>query len=80
MELQRYQIPQAIRHLRICRDIWPRDPEVLLLAARAARCGMDAAMRLVEKLTQSNLITRLQETGDGIARSSIWKSAPAFGT
>jgi Flp pilus assembly protein TadD len=37
VELQRYHIPQAIRHLRICRDIWPRDPEVLLLAARAAR-------------------------------------------
>src|SRR6516164_7648586 len=39
VELQRYHIPQAIRHLRICRDIWPRDPEVLLLAARAARCA-----------------------------------------
>lgn len=37
MELKRYHTPQAIRHLRICRDIWPRDPEVLLLAARAAR-------------------------------------------
>jgi tetratricopeptide (TPR) repeat protein len=36
-ELQRYHTPQAIRHLRICRDVWPRDPEVLLLAARAAR-------------------------------------------
>ncbi|HEY7314100.1 MAG TPA: tetratricopeptide repeat protein [Gemmataceae bacterium] len=36
-ELQRYHNPQAIRHLRICRDIWPRDPDVLLLAARAAR-------------------------------------------
>ncbi len=36
-ELQCYHTPQAIRHLRICREIWPRDPEVLLLAARAAR-------------------------------------------
>ncbi len=37
-QLQRYHTPQAIRHLHICREIWPRDPEVLLLAARAARC------------------------------------------
>jgi predicted Zn-dependent protease len=36
-ELQRYHNPQAIRHLHICRDVWPRDPDVLLLAARAAR-------------------------------------------
>jgi Flp pilus assembly protein TadD len=36
-EVQRYHTPQAIRHLRICREFWPRDPEVLLLAARAAR-------------------------------------------
>jgi tetratricopeptide (TPR) repeat protein len=36
-ELQRYHNPQAIRHLHICRQTWPRDPEVLLLAARAAR-------------------------------------------
>jgi tetratricopeptide (TPR) repeat protein len=36
-ELQRYHTPQAIRHLLICRAIWPRDPETLLLAARAAR-------------------------------------------
>ncbi|HTU90793.1 MAG TPA: tetratricopeptide repeat protein [Gemmataceae bacterium] len=36
-ELQRYHNPQAIRHLRICRDTWPRDPDVSLLAARAAR-------------------------------------------
>jgi tetratricopeptide (TPR) repeat protein len=36
-ELQRYHNPQAIRHLRICRDAWPNDPDVLLLAARAAR-------------------------------------------
>src|SRR5204863_6700690 len=37
LELQRYHTAQAIRHLHLCRDIWPRDPEVLLLAARAAR-------------------------------------------
>jgi tetratricopeptide (TPR) repeat protein len=36
-ELQRYHTAQAIRHLLICRAIWPRDPETLLLAARAAR-------------------------------------------
>ncbi|HTU92150.1 MAG TPA: tetratricopeptide repeat protein [Gemmataceae bacterium] len=37
LESQRYHNGQAIRHLLICREIWPRDPEVLLLAARAAR-------------------------------------------
>jgi tetratricopeptide (TPR) repeat protein len=37
LELQRYHNSQAIRHLLICREIWPRDPEVLLLSARAAR-------------------------------------------
>lgn len=36
-ELQRYHNRQAIQHLLICRDIWPRDPETLLLSARAAR-------------------------------------------
>jgi tetratricopeptide (TPR) repeat protein len=37
LELQRYHNTQAIRHLLICRAIWPRDPETLLLAARGAR-------------------------------------------
>ena len=36
-ELKRYHNAQAIPHLRVCRDIWPNDPDVLLLAARAAR-------------------------------------------
>ena len=36
-ELQRYHNPQAIRHLHACLSIWPTDPDVLLLAARAAR-------------------------------------------
>jgi len=36
-ELQSYHNAQAIRHLRICRDVWPNDPDVLLMAARAAR-------------------------------------------
>jgi tetratricopeptide (TPR) repeat protein len=35
--MERYHTSQAIRHLRPCRETWPRDPEVLLLAARAAR-------------------------------------------
>ncbi len=37
VEMQRYHTSQAVYHLLICRDIWPRDPETLLLAARAAR-------------------------------------------
>jgi predicted Zn-dependent protease len=36
-EMQRYRTIQAVHHLLICRGIWPRDPETLLLAARAAR-------------------------------------------
>jgi tetratricopeptide (TPR) repeat protein len=36
-ELQRYHTPQAVRHLQVCLRVWPRDPDVLLLAARAAR-------------------------------------------
>src|SRR5262245_18676624 len=36
-ELEHYHTSQAIRHLKVCREIWPNDPEVLLLAARAAR-------------------------------------------
>jgi tetratricopeptide (TPR) repeat protein len=37
VELQHYHTGQAILHLLICRAIWPRDPETLLLSARAAR-------------------------------------------
>ena len=37
LESQRYHNAQAVQHLLICRDIWPRDPETLLLFARAAR-------------------------------------------
>ena len=29
--------PQAVRHLKVCLRAWPNDPDVLLLAARAAR-------------------------------------------
>jgi tetratricopeptide (TPR) repeat protein len=36
-EFQHYHTAQAIRHLKVCREIWPNDPEVLLLAARSAR-------------------------------------------
>ncbi|CAN0493336.1 unnamed protein product, partial [Phaeothamnion confervicola] len=35
--VERCHTAQAVRHLRLCREAWPRDPEVLLLAARAAR-------------------------------------------
>jgi tetratricopeptide (TPR) repeat protein len=36
-ESQHYHNRQAIRHLLICRETWPHDPETLLLSARAAR-------------------------------------------
>ncbi len=37
LEVERYHTQQAIQHLLLCRAIWPRDPETLLLAARTAR-------------------------------------------
>jgi len=36
-ESQRYHNAQVIRHLHICREVWPHDRDVLLLATRAAR-------------------------------------------
>jgi predicted Zn-dependent protease len=35
--LARYHDADAIRHLEACLAVWPRDPDTLLLAARAAR-------------------------------------------
>jgi predicted Zn-dependent protease len=50
-ELQRYHNPQAIRHVQVCLRDWPGDPDVLLLAARAARRarGYAEAERLLEQ-------------------------------
>jgi predicted Zn-dependent protease len=36
-DLDHFHNPQAIAHLKACLQIWPRDPDVLYLAARAAR-------------------------------------------
>jgi tetratricopeptide (TPR) repeat protein len=54
-ELQRSHNPQAVRHLQSCLRIWPHDPDVLLLAARAARCAgsYDEAEVLLEKYQQA---------------------------
>jgi tetratricopeptide (TPR) repeat protein len=35
--LERYHTNEALSHLQACLSVWPRDPETLLLAARAAR-------------------------------------------
>jgi tetratricopeptide (TPR) repeat protein len=35
--LERYHTNEALPHLQACLTVWPRDPEALLLAARAAR-------------------------------------------
>jgi Tfp pilus assembly protein PilF len=35
--VQHYHTPEAVLHLQAALSIWPRDPETLLLAARAAR-------------------------------------------
>jgi tetratricopeptide (TPR) repeat protein len=36
-ELERYHTAEAVPHLQAVLSVWPRDPETLLLAARAAR-------------------------------------------
>jgi tetratricopeptide (TPR) repeat protein len=36
-ELKNYHNPQALQHLKECRKVWPEDPDLLLLAARAER-------------------------------------------
>ena len=35
--LEQFHNPQAIRHLLACREVWPNNPDVQLMAARAAR-------------------------------------------
>jgi tetratricopeptide (TPR) repeat protein len=50
-ELQHYHNAQALRHLQVCRETWPDNPEVLLLAARAERRALrySEAEELLEK-------------------------------
>src|SRR5579871_6215301 len=50
MELQHWHNAQAIRHLKFCQRVWPRDPHVLLLAAQSTRRarGYSEAQRLLE--------------------------------
>jgi predicted Zn-dependent protease len=54
-ELERYHNPQAIRHLHVCLQVWPNDPDVTLLAARAARRarGYAEAERLLARHQQA---------------------------
>jgi tetratricopeptide (TPR) repeat protein len=61
-ELARYHYPQAFRHLQVCLRIWPDDPEVLLMAARATRRAgnHDEAEHLLKKYQQ---IRGLDEAG-----------------
>src|SRR5262245_51123945 len=49
--LERYHSREAAEHLRRCMEVWPDDPEVRLLAARAAR-------RLGEFETADKLLSR----------------------
>src|SRR5579885_2432931 len=35
--VERYHTHEALSHLQACLTVWPRDPETLFLAARAAR-------------------------------------------
>jgi predicted Zn-dependent protease len=50
-DLERYHNAQAVRHLQACLRTWPDSPEVLLLAARAARRAKahDEADRCLDK-------------------------------
>src|SRR5579872_2377696 len=50
-DLARYHNAQAVRHLQACLRTWPDNPEVLLLAARAARRAKayDEADRCLDK-------------------------------
>jgi tetratricopeptide (TPR) repeat protein len=52
--LEHYHNPQAVRHLKVCLRVWPNDPDVLLLAARAARRARvyGDAERCLEKYQQ----------------------------
>lgn len=54
-DLRRYHNAQAVRHLQACLRVWPEDPDVLLLAARAARRARSysEAERLLEKYQQA---------------------------
>jgi len=53
--LEAYHNPQAIRHLQACLRVWPENPEVLLLSARAARRAgaYEEAERGLEKYRQA---------------------------
>jgi Flp pilus assembly protein TadD len=54
-DLKRYHNPQAVRHLQVCLRTWPNDPDVQLLAARAARRARSyaEAERLLELYQRS---------------------------
>src|SRR5947208_15665792 len=47
----RYHNAEAEQHLRACLSVWPKDPEVLLLAARTARrqAAYTQAQRFLER-------------------------------
>jgi tetratricopeptide (TPR) repeat protein len=49
--LDRYHNAEAADHLRACMEVWPNDPDVLLLAARVARRAgsFDEAAELLER-------------------------------
>src|SRR5947209_2912451 len=35
--VERYHTPDAVKHLKSCLNVWPNDPDALVLAARSAR-------------------------------------------
>jgi predicted Zn-dependent protease len=53
--LERYHTAEAVQHLQAALSIWPRDPEALLLAARAARRSgaFEAADQFLDLYQQS---------------------------
>jgi tetratricopeptide (TPR) repeat protein len=61
--VRQYHNPQAIRHLQACLRVWPDDPDVLLLTARAARRARayGEAERCLEKYQKAR---GLDDAGD----------------
>ena len=87
-ETARFHNAQAIRHLQVCLDRWPNDPDVLFLAARAARRARNYAEseRLLEKYQQlrgldnesssEQLLLTVERNVDRMA-AQCWRSVEA---
>jgi thioredoxin-like negative regulator of GroEL len=90
-ELQHYHNRQAVLHLRACLRVWPADPDVLLLAARAARRARayDEAQRCLEQcrrarglddaLALEELLLAVERVGEAPVIAECWRRAEQGG-